>query len=197
MKKLNLIGQEFARLTVIALAENIGIRTAWLCRCECGETKVVITAHLRNALVKSCGCLHREATHLTHGLTRNKQRPAEYIIWAGMKSRCLNKRDENYWRYGGRGIRVCDEWRKSFERFLVDMGRRPVGRLTIERVDNDGHYEPGNCIWADYQTQARNRRNSVRVEYEGEPITVAELAPKVGIPASTIYARISAGRSPI
>ena len=151
----DLMGQVFGRLTVVEKAENIGLKTAWLCRCECGKTKVVRTWHLTWRKVISCGCYRDQVTgarNRTHGMTGTP----EYRTWYHMLDRCNKPNDPSYPNYGGRGIKVCPEWH-SFDKFYADMGSRPKG-LTLERVDNERGYGPDNCVWADRYQQAKNAR---------------------------------------
>jgi hypothetical protein len=159
----NLLGHVFGRLTVVARAGSSPAGAAlWECRCECGNT-VVVNGHLLRDRpsrqgTKSCGCLHREAVaaiNWKHGLQRDNK--PEYNTWHGMLRRCYDPNHRAYPYYGGRGIKVCDAWRNSFPQFLADMGKRPEG-MTIERENNHGDYEPGNCIWATWVDQNCNRR---------------------------------------
>ena len=128
----------------------------WLCRCDCGNYVEVPTGSLQSGNTRSCGCLLS-----THGHTRCKQRSRTYYSWSSMKQRCANQNTPRYKDYGGRGIRVCNRWLK-FENFLEDMGEKPEGyRISIDRIDNDGNYEPNNCKWSTPKEQASNRRNNV------------------------------------
>lgn len=164
MKVNDLTGQRFERLIVIARAGSTKAGLArWLCRCDCGQEKIVTNSNLRLGHVKSCGCYNRElvlAKNFRHGHAGRDRQSAEYICWARMKDRCFKPESVSYKYYGARGITVCAEWNDSFEAFLRDMGRKPSPRLTIERKDNDGNYEPGNCKWATRLEQRHNRRDA-------------------------------------
>jgi len=159
--RIEMAGMVVGRLTVLELAENDKRhRAQWLCQCSCGTTKVLGGIALRRKAILSCGCLRDEkiaAVRRTHRMTRSP----EYHVFSGMVARCENKKNGRYHRYGGRGIKVCSRWRDNFEVFLADMGERPSSKHTIERLDNDGDYEPGNCVWA---TRKQNDRNTSTVK---------------------------------
>jgi hypothetical protein len=156
----DLTDERFGRLTVIERNGWKGNKErAWSCRCDCGVEVTVSGMVLRSGRSTSCGCLKRELAgvpNISHGQTRDRAWSLAYRSWASMKTRCMNPDAQNFKYYGGRGITVCDEW-LTFANFYVDMGDRPEG-TTLDRIDPDGDYEPGNCRWADKLTQARNKR---------------------------------------
>jgi len=129
----------------------------------------------------------------THGHTRGRKFSPEYMSWVAMKARCLNVNSEKYPRYGGRGIKVCDRWRDSYEAFFDDMGTKPDPGHTIERLDNDGHYEPSNCCWAPLEEQANNRSNNRLIAYGGKSLSVAQWAVELGMDYGRLQSRIARG----
>jgi hypothetical protein len=180
--KLQLEGVRFGKLVV---TKDVGVNEQgtymWLCKCDCGNEKIVKGASLKYGSTRSCGCGIIEAvikTHTKHGAVNS----VEYTAWEGMKARCYNKNTPKYSEYGGRGISVCERWRNSFENFLLDMGIKPSNEHSLDRFpNNDGNYEPSNCRWAtDYQ-QLRNTRRNVWIEYNGERIALTDLAKILGI----------------
>lgn len=145
-------GQRFGRLVVLGMIVEKGKKTRLHCRCDCGNEATPWAENVRRGLTKGCGCKVLEGNHI-HG-RRNSR---EYVSWNMLTQRCTNPRNHGWKNYGGRGIRVCDRWLNSFEAFYADMGPRPP-KTSIDRIDPNGNYEPGNCRWADAQTQARNKR---------------------------------------
>lgn len=155
---IDLTGRKYGRLLVLSLCKERQSRSrAYLCRCECGSYKIILRSNIKNGHTKSCGCLSRETTsklNKTHGKSKSKL----YGIWKAMLDRCENPLNKNYHNYGGRGIKVCDRW-KNIDNFISDVGQQP-GKLSLDRIDNEGNYEPSNCRWADRSVQNINKRVS-------------------------------------
>lgn len=180
MKRLDITGRQFGRLTAMTRDESVVIsgtpRTAWNCQCSCGSQVTVLLVSLTTNNTRSCGCLNRESANknvrLMHKAcrTHNMSRSAEYVAWTGMRQRCLNPLNSGWRDYGGRGISVCDRWMK-FGNFLSDMGPKPGPVFSLDRIDNNGNYEPKNCRWADKLTQYRNRRVRHIEEFSIEELT--------------------------
>ena len=166
-----------------------GKRRRALYRCSCGREKVIQVQHVKSDHTRSCGCLRREVTSKMkreHGDSKRGQPHPLYSVWTSMKQRCANKRCKSYPNYGGRGIKVCDRWLNSFEKFKEDMFDTWKKGLTIERIDNNRDYTPDNCRWATRAEQSRNKRNNRT--YQGKCIT--DWARELGISRITIYDRI-------
>jgi len=202
MKKIDLTGQRFGRLIVQGRSDKpTSTRIYWDCLCDCGTVKAIQSAHLRSRTegTKSCGCLMIEAAKITgsnsatHGHRKRGNTTSTYECWKAAKSRCENPNDKQYKNYGGRGIKFCERW-GEFENFLADMGECPPG-LTLDRINNDGNYEPGNCRWATWKEQARNTRRNRLITFRGETKCVAEWAEVVGLNTYTLWSRLKVGWS--
>jgi hypothetical protein len=187
-KRLDLVGQKFSRLEVIGDAGNEDTKSYWNCICDCGTVIRVVGSDLKNGHTKSCGCLSRDKASQRwkiHGQSESRL----YTIWCAMLSRCYNTHNERYKDYGGRGIKVCDRWRHSFENFYADMGECLEG-MTLERINNDGDYEPGNCRWATRLEQGSNKRNNDWLECKGNTKNLTQWARHLGIQQQTLWARL-------
>ena len=187
-KVVDITGKVFGRLTVLGLERKGKGRTYWNCRCECGKEKVILKSNLMSGASGSCGCRIIEAKkrEATHGLSKTRLANC----WYSIKGRCLNKDDQAYHYYGGRGIKMYKEWEESlvsFYNWAMENGYEE--NLTIDRIDPNGNYEPSNCRWITQKEQTRNRRNNVFVEINGESKTIGEWAEISGIHASVLHAR--------
>lgn len=190
---IDISGVRFGRLLVIAKERQSTIRQVrWLCRCDCGTELHVLSISLRRKQTTSCGCFHREAFGAitrTHG----KSSTFEFQVWIGIRNRCMNPRTSRYADYGGRGIAVCDRWAASFEDFLADMGQAPSRQHSIDRIDNNAGYSPGNCQWATNFQQARNQRRNRYLTHCGETLCLKDWSVRTGIKERTIAKRLNLG----
>ena len=191
-------GDRYGRLVVIkeAARHRDGCR-CFLCRCDCGSEVRVKLVLLRTGGTQSCGCLQKElaAARRRADAKHGMEGTPTYRSWSHMKSRCTNPHHKYYRHYGGRGITICQRWMDSFEAFLEDMGERPSMKYSIDRIDNDGNYEPGNCRWATWKEQARNSRNNRTIAFRGRVLCVTEWAEVTGIDRGAIFDRLNAGWS--
>lgn len=202
MAKLkDLTGMTFGHLTVIKRSEdhisaNGSKKVVWKCKCDCGSYTEVTSGNLLSSHTTSCGCVGSRKTIGARSVTHNKSKDQLYSVWSGIKRRCYNPNEEGYYKYGGRGISMCDEWRESFFSFYKwGIKNGYCKGLQIERIDNDGNYCPENCRWATAKEQAYNRRNTIYLECFGEKNNLWEWEKKTGIPASRIDDRIRKGWS--
>lgn len=197
-KDAHFVGLRFGRLIVLELGgKSPRGHFLWLCKCDCGTEKLFIASNVRSNFSKSCGCLLKEsqkaAKHLvTHGLSAT----ATYKSWSAAKSRCGNPSNAAYRHYGGRGIRMCDEWKSSFEEFFSCLGEKPSGK-TLDRINVNGHYEPGNCRWATASEQRNNVRCNRLIIVDNVEMTVGEAYIKSGVKISrqAFYQRLDRGWS--
>lgn len=183
--KEDLTGRKIGRWSVLGRSKSIDKRVYWDCRCDCGTERAVRF----DKVTESCGCLSRELAKkrfTTHGMSGSP----EYLAWENMIVRCENPRHKHFRHYGGRGIKVCSRWRNSFEEFFEDMGKRPSSKHSIDRINNDGNYEPGNCRWATRIVQARNTRDFITVLFNGKNQSLQEWANETGIPRNRLYDRL-------
>ena len=191
-RAIDLRGQKFGDLTALAefgRGSNGGV--LWNCHCSCGASVRVAAGDLkkwRPGIIRSCGCRSSEGgkKNTTHGQSRSP----EFAVWCNLLDRCHNTRARAYGNYGGRGIYVCEEWRRSFDIFIKDMGPRPSSLHEIDRKDNDGPYSPENCRWATVREQARNRRSTVNLSWDGRTQCVTAWAEELGITCSSLCTRI-------
>ena len=200
----DLTGKRFGRLTVIRLYnkkqmyrnnKKCGFEYYYLCKCDCGNEKIIRSYALTDNMTKSCGCLHKEVVsaktrekNIKHGMSKSDL----YKKWSGMKSRCYNKKESNYYLYGKRGIKICEEWLNSFESFYNWAINNGYSKgLSIDRINVNGSYEPNNCRWVTWNQQQNNKRTNHYLEYNGQKHTISEWARITGIKRATIWARIN------
>lgn len=197
-KLIDLSGKKFGRLKVINIAYKKNYNYYWNCICDCGKQKIVMGSHLRSGRIKSCGCLNIEELRkraTTHGLTKTRI----YKIWRGMIDRCYFSSHKFYKNYGGRGIRMCDEWHydfKSFYDWAYSNGyeeNAPRGKCTIDRIDNNGNYCPENCRFISNKEQLNNTTVVKKFLYNNKIMTLNELSEISGLSKMCIYKRLERG----
>ena len=193
-------GKRFGRLTILSKARPVFYRGNRInrsrCRCICGAMLVVKNSALKTGNTSSCGCLQRERQMravLKHGFSSKGKKAPEYQAWAHMIQRCYNKKDQGYRNYGNRGISVCAAWRLSFSRFIKDVGRRPSEHHSLDRINNDLGYSPGNVRWATRSQQARNTRHNVYLTHAGKRLCIQEWSAVSGMRKGTIVSRLRRG----
>lgn len=183
MKKLDLLGQRFGKLLVLhEVTEDKSRDIYWNCACDCGQTVRVSTSKLRSGRTTSCSCSWRKANHgMSYSPTWN--------AWQSILKRCVDGRaPKTAPYYRNKGIRICTEW-LAFEKFYADMGEKPGPQYSIDRIDNEKGYEPGNCRWATAAVQSNNRSSVHHVKYQGSEWTLSDLASHLGVKRTTLYAR--------
>lgn len=196
-KAINLAGRRFGRLTAIERVASPKAQAQWRCVCDCGKETVVRSQDLRNGHTKSCGCygLEVSVSHTPSFFTHKESKSRLYRVWIGIKERCNNCKNKDYSYYGGRGIKACPEWDKSYLAFrdwALASGYRDD--LTIDRIDVNGSYCPENCRWVDMKTQMNNTRANRKITQNGETRTMAEWAERTGIAYETIRYRATSGK---
>ena len=193
---IHMEGKVFNDLTVIRRASRAPKSKLiyWECLCSCGATTTVRGDKLRAGLAKNCkhGGWTQNRPARSH-LAITVEYRSEYSSWLNMRVRCARPKCRMYPHYGGRGIRICPQWKNSFKNFLRDMGAKPTPKHTIERKDVNGDYEPKNCRWATMAEQAKNKRTSVYVTYHGRRMLLTELVAELGLRRSIVYARLKMG----
>ena len=199
----DLTGLKFGRLTVISRAEDYidpkGNKTiCWLCKCECGKTVVTRGGRLKSGHTKSCGCMKHAPEPFIGGAIKHGLRNTRiYTIWCSMKRRCYAATSQNYYKYGGRGIDICDEWINdpvAFYTWSINNGY--ADDLSIDRIDNDKGYSPGNCRWTTNDVQARNKRNNHYLIFNGKSMTIKDYSTLVNICEKTIRRNLRKGLTP-
>lgn len=198
-KKEDLIGKKFNNWVVISEAENINGMAMWKCKCSCGKEKNVYQKHLKSGSSKSCGCYRSKISSARMKLKNptvrkhNMSNSRLYSVWSNMIQRCNNHNAKYYRIYGGRGIKVCNEWQEfnSFKEWALSNGYSDT--LTLDRINVDGNYEPSNCRWITIQEQQYNKRTNHLITYNGKTQTVTEWADERGINRSTLFRRLEIG----
>ena len=198
LKFENLVGKKFNRLTVIKRVEYNKKEVMWLCKCDCGNETIVSTGHLKSGHSKSCGCLSREMAkknNYKHGLSNDKDFYRIMNIRKGMKARCYNNKLDCYSSYGGRGIKICDEWldeeNGAYNFYIWSMKNGYKDGLSIDRIDVNGDYEPSNCRWTTNKIQCNNKRNNNLITYNGETHTMKKWSEILGINYDALRSRIN------
>ncbi len=200
MKKVDVTGQRFGKLTAIRRCGSNGHSSLWVCKCDCGNETIITLSHLRQG-TKSCGCLSKEISSERGHKSKIGERSRKhgdfgtklYGIWAGMKRRCQNPNTKYYSDYGGRGIAVCEEWQEyePFKEWALDDGYQEG--MSIERIDVDGNYCPANCKWIPLSEQNANKRISIKIEHQGRVYTIKEISQITGLKERTIKGRYERG----
>lgn len=191
-KMIDLTGKRFGRLNVVRRGTNRGRITRWDCVCDCGNDVCVDGSSLTRGRTKSCGCYRSDVCkEYPNGVKHGGKGTRIYVIWSDMKQRCYYAKNINYHNYGGRGIKICDEWLHDFKTFQVwAMANGYADNLTLDRINNDGDYCPENCRWATRAEQDNNTHANRRVTFNGETHTISEWAKITGINYSTLWRRI-------
>lgn len=190
----DLTGERYGRLTVLRFLDTApNGHSRWLCKCDCGQETIVTRSNLLGGKQVSCGCKRREqagAMNHTHGGSNSRL----YSIWTNMITRTTNPKGSAYLRYGGRGIKMCPEWRNSFETFREwALANGYTDDLTVDRINNDGDYEPSNCRWVPWSAQFNHRSSTKRITFNGETLSISQWAEKLNLSKTMLYQRFKAG----
>ena len=195
MNVSEMVGKRYGYLTVLHIAEkkDKSGRKYLVCKCDCGNVKIIAAGHVRSGASKSCGCKGKEAV-IKRCTTHGKSNSRLFTIWQGIKRRCNNQNDQSFDHYGGRGISMCKEWSDDFQSFYEwSMSNGYSDDLTIDRIDVNGNYEPSNCRWATRKTQSRNKRNNHFVSINGVNQCISDWCKVSPVSMTTIYQRIRNG----
>lgn len=189
MKSIDIIGKKFGRLTVVEFSHSKGYEKYYTCRCDCGKIKTVLKGNLLYGKTKSCGCYQKEMAIKANLLPENRRKLHD--IFRHMKSRCYDPKNNRYDRYGGRGIKICNEWLNDVEEFcLWSLSNGYKDGLTIDRIDVNCDYCPQNCRWVTQKQQSLNTTRNVYISYRGKTKTLKEWANELGIKNTTLHNRI-------
>lgn len=199
---VDLTNKKINALLVIEKSPKKSTCAYWVCKCDCGKIKTISSQALKNGQ-KSCGCLNYEGAVArgryvgslpkTHCKMLSAKFRKEYLTWQNIKARCKQKKLRCYPSYGGRGIKVCSTWINDFEKFLKDMGRAPTPKHTIDRINNDGNYEPSNCRWATRDEQAFNTSKNVFFEHNGKRMSITQWSVYLGGAPQLVRTRLTKG----
>lgn len=189
MEKLDIIGEKFGRLTVLAFSHSKKYNKYYICKCECGKTKIVFKGNLISGKTKSCGCYQKEMAAKANSLSDSRRKLHD--ILRSMKARCYNPKNNRYYRYGARGIKICDEWLKDPELFCIwALSNGFEENLTIDRIDVNSDYCPQNCRWITKREQSLNTSRNFYITYKGKTQTLKEWSTELGIKTTTLHNRI-------
>lgn len=198
----DIVGNKYYKLSVCEyLGKNKNSKHIYSCNCDCGKQTVVTRNNLMSGNTKSCGCLYKEINHVTnyiHGGTSRNKRENLYMVWDSIKSRCNNPNHHAYKRYGGRGIKMCDEWENDYNAFREwSINNGYQDNLTIDRIDNNGNYSPDNCRFVSYKANERNKNNNHKITFNGKTMCLTEWSDETGISYGVLNQRINIRHWPI
>ena len=193
----DITGQRFGRLVALKPAYKKNRRWYWLCKCDCGKEKIINGGHIGRE-INSCGCLIKDVSKYKKYKTHQQSYTRLYRIWSGVKQRCLNPKASKYEHYGGRGITLCDEWKKDFKNFSIWAKEKGYhDKLTIDRIDVNGNYEPNNCRWITQQEQCENTRRNKKITYKGKTQNLKAWCRELDLNYNTIRSRFEKEKSSI